>query len=274
MSNSTTNLDTISTAQSAKEVTANDLFDALSPSSVFGRRASTTAGLTWGYYGGVVSVGGVLEQLINGTVTLTNNATNYLEFDDTASPTGVIKNTSAWTGAIKLYKIVVASGAVVSYEDWRTAATVSGTPATIAADVTIADAGAYYSGTDVEAALQEIGAELAASPFDMTTFFPGTTTASAKLLRVPVARAVSFANDFAGSYGRASAAATGSTAFDIQVNGSSVGTATFAAAASTATFVTAGGALALVAGDVLMIVAPVTPDATLADIGIVLAGTR
>lgn len=112
-------------------------------------------------------------------------------------------------------------------------------------------------------------------PFDATAYYPGVPTASAKVLRVPVARAISFPANFSGSYGVASVAATGSTAFDVQKNGSSIGTITFAAAASTATFTTAGGAAqSLAAGDVLAIIAPATPDATLADVGFVLAGTR
>jgi hypothetical protein len=112
-------------------------------------------------------------------------------------------------------------------------------------------------------------------PFDVHAFYPGIPTASAKVLRVPVARAVSFAANFAGSYGKASAAATGSAAFDVQKNGSSIGTITFAAAGSSATFATSGGAAqTLAAGDVLSIIAPGTADATLADVGFVLAGTR
>ena len=57
-------------------------------------------------------------------------------------------------------------------------------------------------------------------PFDVMGFYPGIPTASAKVLRVPIARAVTFAANFANSVGKASANATGSTAFDIQKNGS------------------------------------------------------
>lgn len=111
--------------------------------------------------------------------------------------------------------------------------------------------------------------------FDVHAFYSGIPTASAIVVRVPVARAVGFVADFVGSYGKASATATASTAFDIQKNGSSIGTATFALGASTATFVSAGGAAqSLAAGDVISIVAPGTPDVTLANVGFVLAGTR
>lgn len=128
MANSTTNLDELNSGQSQKEVTANDLFDALSPASLFGRRATTTSGLTWGYYGGTISDGGTPGQIPNGTVTLTNNATNYLEFDPGASPSGIQKNTVGWTGgaSVRLYKIITSGGAVTSYEDWRPSAISAG----------------------------------------------------------------------------------------------------------------------------------------------------
>lgn len=115
----------------------------------------------------------------------------------------------------------------------------------------------------------------ATQPFDAAAFYPGLPAASAVLLRVPIARAVTFPANFAGSYGKASANATGSTAFDLQKNGVSVGTMTFAGGASSATFTSSGGAAVnFAAGDVLAVIAPATPDATLADVGLVLAGTR
>lgn len=163
MADSTTNLDTISSGQSSKEVTANDLFDAGSPATLLGRRASTTAGLTWGYYGGVARLDdGSLLQIANGTKALTNNATNYLELD--TSDGSIDLNTSGWTsGKRRLYAIVVASSAVTSYVDWRSLMSSSAAASVAADDVSIADAGSYFTGTDVEAALQEIGAALGGS---------------------------------------------------------------------------------------------------------------
>lgn len=118
MSNSTTLLDTISSTQSAKETTANELFDAHSPSSLFGRRASTSSGLTWGYFGGRMLVDGVLTAIANGTLALTASATNYVE----ATRAGVVsKNTTAFTaGSIPLYTIVAGTSSVTSYTDERT----------------------------------------------------------------------------------------------------------------------------------------------------------
>jgi len=63
--------DYIAEGQSQKEVTANGYFDASSPSILFGRRASTTGLLTWGFYGGEMLVDGVLTAISNSSFALT-----------------------------------------------------------------------------------------------------------------------------------------------------------------------------------------------------------
>jgi hypothetical protein len=112
-----------------------------------------------------------------------------------------------------------------------------------------------------------------AQPFDVTAFYPGVLTASAIVTRVPVARAVTFPAGLTGSIATASVAATASAAFSVQKNGVSAGTITFAAGATSGTFA-AASAITLAAGDILSISAPGAADATLANVGIVLAGTR
>ena len=42
-------------ASASPEVQINENFDAVAPNSLFARKAPTTAGLTWGYYGGIFS---------------------------------------------------------------------------------------------------------------------------------------------------------------------------------------------------------------------------
>jgi hypothetical protein len=76
-----------------------------------------------------------------------------------------------------------------------------------------------------------------------------------------------------GSVAEAGVAATAQTDFDVQKNGSSVATIRFAASGTTATFINAG-ADTFAAGDNLRVVAPASPDATLADIVITLVFTR
>jgi hypothetical protein len=413
MADSTTNLDTISAGQSSKEVTANALSDAGSPATLFGRRASTTSALTFGYYGGKYrKADGTILTVANATIALTDAATNYLlETDGTVSK--VTAAPAGWPGPLAggakaLYQVVTSGGLVTSYTDYRTTGIGSGPAgASAAADVSVADAGGYFTGTDVEAALQELGADVAVlsasadvdtdevftsdtgstadsdpgnglfkwnhatqssatalyidnqnaagvslaaffaslppdgyihlvqdddatkyqvwkwsglptagsgyykftgltllanggsladakstsisfkgvppstHPYDEKAFYPGAPASSAILLYVPMARAVTFPANFGASaaggtsYGKASVAATGSTVFDIKKNGSSVGTMTFAAAATSATFTSSAGAVvSFSAGDVLSVHAPGTADATLANVGLVLSGTR
>ncbi|WP_291988523.1 hypothetical protein [Candidatus Accumulibacter sp. ACC007] len=119
MASSTTNLDLIAQSQSSKEVTANALFDAGSPATLFGRRASLCSGLNWFYYGGVMMVDGVLTAISNNAaaLTLTASTTNYIE----ATRTGVVsKNTVGFSGgSIPLYTAVTGTATVTSYTDQR-----------------------------------------------------------------------------------------------------------------------------------------------------------
>lgn len=119
------------------------------------------------------------------------------------------------------------------------------------------------------------GACTITQPFDVHSFYPGVPTASAYLYRGKVARAITIPANFAGSYFTATANATASTVFDIQKNGSSIGSVTIGAGGTTPTFATTSGvAQSLAAGDVFAVVAPATPDATLANPAITFAFTR
>ncbi|MDN7456605.1 hypothetical protein [Burkholderia cenocepacia] len=118
MSNSTTNLDLISATQAAKETSANALFDAGSPAVIWGRRASSTAGLTWGYYGGNYQVGTTSNAIANGTVTLTASTTNYV-YADNATGAVSVNTTGVPTGKIPLYTVVTGVSGVASYTDLR-----------------------------------------------------------------------------------------------------------------------------------------------------------
>lgn len=117
MSNSTPTYDALVSGQASKEVTANAYFDAASPATGFGRRASTCSGLTWGYYGANLRVDGSVVQIANGTLTLTASAANFIE----ASRAGVVSNnTTGFTaGSIPLYTVVTGASTVTSYTDWR-----------------------------------------------------------------------------------------------------------------------------------------------------------
>lgn len=121
MSSSTSQLDLIQQSQGSKEITANDLFNAGSPATLFARRESLCAGagLNWFYYGGPLLIDGVLTVIDNNTaaLALSASATNYIE----ATRAGVVsKNTTAFTpGSIPLYTAVTGTGSVTSYADKR-----------------------------------------------------------------------------------------------------------------------------------------------------------
>ena len=121
MADSSTHLDPVTAVSYSKETLVNALLDAASPALTYGRRASTTSGLTWGYYGGKVTLAGVITAVANGTVTLTASTTNYVEaHPDTGA---VSKNTTGFTaGYLPLYTIVTGTSSVTSYTDQRTLA--------------------------------------------------------------------------------------------------------------------------------------------------------
>lgn len=127
----------------------------------------------------------------------------------------------------------------------------------------------YGDGTDI--LLAEVPA---ASPYDVgISRTTGTPSASAVLIDFVFTRSVIFPAGLTNSQGTAGTAATAQTDFDIQKNGSSVGTMRFAASGTTATFIMSV-ATTYAAGDKLKVIAPASPDATLASVNFTLAGTR
>ena len=109
------------------------------------------------------------------------------------------------------------------------------------------------------------------SSYDIAGFLSGVPTGSQILLRLPMVRQVTFDVNMAGSKGAASVAATASTTFTIAKNGVSIGTMVFALGATTSTFV-AAAASTFAIGDVLSVTGPNPADATLANVGFILAG--
>ena len=115
------------------------------------------------------------------------------------------------------------------------------------------------------------GASSGEVPYDVGVNYIGAPTASAVLIRLPLTRVVDF--DFGGGVSQAVAgtAATAETIFSIKKDGVEIGTCTFAAAGTTGTF---SGETDFTPGEVITLVAPASPDATLADLGFVLSGVR
>jgi hypothetical protein len=107
----------------------------------------------------------------------------------------------------------------------------------------------------------------------VTGSYSGPTTANLVVQRYVFAGTVMFPVGLTGSQGTAGVAATGTTSYSIKKNGANVGTMAFAAAATTATFSMAS-ATTFMAGDILTVVAPASPDTTLANLAWTLVGSQ
>lgn len=120
MSDSTTYLDVIGESNAGKATKANELFDASSPATLGGRRASACSGLTWGYYGGNFIAGdGTRVALANGTITLTASATNTIYLTRAGAVASRTSATQASDEIDVLYSVTTGSSTVTSYIDHR-----------------------------------------------------------------------------------------------------------------------------------------------------------
>lgn len=117
MSDSTSDLDLIELGQANIPTRLMEALDALSPASLGGRRASTTTGLTWGFYGGKVLINGVPTAVANGTVMLTASTTNYVSISQAGA---VVTATTENPANAPLYTVVTGTATVTSYVDKRT----------------------------------------------------------------------------------------------------------------------------------------------------------
>jgi hypothetical protein len=106
--------------------------------------------------------------------------------------------------------------------------------------------------------------------YDVATYYPGVPGASQTLLRYTAARAIAFPNNLVGSVCSVGTNPTSTATLTIKKNGTSVGSISIATSGA-ATFTSSGFSLA--SGDVLTITAQASPDATLADPSVTLAGS-
>ena len=139
---------------------------------------------------------------------------------------------------------------------------------------THADWGAYTSWLPVKGDAGSPGAagtNGVGNYYDPSIQIPGRPP-TGELYKTVFVRPVNFPSSLAASIGKAGTAADDDAVFAFLKNGVQFGTATFAAAATTATF--AGTSTNFAPGDILSIVAPDPRDLTLADVLITLAGAR
>ena len=110
------------------------------------------------------------------------------------------------------------------------------------------------------------------APYDVSVqVIPGAPADGGTILRHPFSRTVLFPASLTNSQAVAGTAATAESIFSVKKGGVEFGTITFAISGTVGTFV-AASPTTFVATDVLTITAPSPQDATLADIGITLAG--
>lgn len=114
------------------------------------------------------------------------------------------------------------------------------------------------------------------NPAPQGFFQAGTPSASQKLLRHIFVANTLFYSDFSQSFAVADVAATAETVFNVYKNATLVGTITFAVSGTTGTLSTDTGSgsstVSFAPGDTMTIVAPASPDSTLADISVTLLG--
>jgi hypothetical protein len=119
MADLSTNLTQITSTQAGKEITLNTLVDALSPSSIFGRRAVGSSLLVFAFFGGRLNVGVTPTLIANGSVTATASTTNYVEVNSALT---VSVNTTGFTaGSLPLYTLTTNTTTITNYVDHRSA---------------------------------------------------------------------------------------------------------------------------------------------------------
>jgi len=114
-------------------------------------------------------------------------------------------------------------------------------------------------------------------PYDLHCTYNGRMDNGITLLRVAFPRTTTFLAGLPSSQAKSEAAATASSVFTIyKISGgvpSSIGTITFAPAATSGTFAMASDQI-FAEGDMMEVVAPAVSDATLADISLTIVGKR
>jgi hypothetical protein len=110
--------------------------------------------------------------------------------------------------------------------------------------------------------------------YDVVVSFVAKPDAAGLIFLQTFPRVVTFAANFAGSYGTVRVNPTATATYSVKKNGSAIGTIVVSTG-GVVTFTTSGGAAqAFNAGDRMTVEAPTPQDGTLADAAFTLAGAR
>jgi hypothetical protein len=148
------------------EVQLNENMAALGQAFIWAHDVTADTGLTVGLAGGNFDETTVADD----TLACTDDDTNYIVVHRGTLVASVSTATTNWDDAVnygRIASVVFAAGVLTAWNDERlspagifdTASAVLG--AVTAADVSVVDVGTYWTGTDVEAVLQEAGAAIA-----------------------------------------------------------------------------------------------------------------
>ena len=184
----------------------------------------------------------------------TEPATSLVNWQELLTPTDTVTSVNGQTGAITISSVTGNAGTATALATSRSISLTGGSTGSASFDGT---ANANITVT---------------APYDIATFYSGKPANSATVLKLITARAFNLPANMTGSFFRSDVAATGSSAFVLQKNGSTFCTVTFAASGTSATF-GSSTAQSFAVGDTLSIVAPGTADGTLADLSVTLLGT-
>lgn len=118
-----TTLISVDDQQTNRTTPINENFVAVSPAGAFGINWTTSVGLIFGYYDGVILVDGVLTTIAAGTVGLSASTTNYIEITRAGA---VSANTTGFTaGRIPLGTAVTSTSGITTWTDYRAFAVVA-----------------------------------------------------------------------------------------------------------------------------------------------------
>jgi hypothetical protein len=250
---------------------------------------------------GTISLASTVVTAVNG---LTGSVTIQAEDANTGSGSTLISDSGVTTGTIKLLRIVAGSNVSLSNDSFgnleisatgttpiATTTTLGGVIVPTAGGISVDGSGnislnpadvvtSFNTRTgavtlelsDITGAGGVSTTQLAAAKYyDLQGGAAGTLASSQVILSHVAVRTITWNAGFGLSQGHASVAATAQTTFTIAVNGTTIGTMVFAAAATTSTF-TLTGSNSLTPGQVLTVTGPATADATLANVTFTLLG--
>lgn len=100
------------------EVIFNENFSAIAGAEVYGKNAATTSGLNYGYYGGQYGA----FAIVDGTVALSNGATNYVVVLRSTGAVSASTSTTNWNNTALYARVgigVCAGGVMTSWTPYR-----------------------------------------------------------------------------------------------------------------------------------------------------------